>query len=81
VFPRDLAGQPTLPAKAAARTARIMAGLLSPVRYAQVIYLTAPRARTVVAHAAGALPPGEQSRVAVRELPAAAFAAAEETPR
>jgi hypothetical protein len=75
VFPRDLAGQPTLPAKAAARTARIMAGLLSPMRYAQVIYLTSPRARTVVANAAGALLPGDQSRVTVRELPAAAFGA------
>jgi hypothetical protein len=31
--------------KAAARTARIMGGLLSPMRYAQVIYLTAPAAR------------------------------------
>jgi hypothetical protein len=61
--------------KAAARTARIMAGLLSPMRYAQVIYLTAPRARTVVARAAGALPPGDQPRVTVRDLPAAAFPA------
>jgi hypothetical protein len=61
--------------KAAARTARIMAGLLSPMRYAQVIYLTAPRARTVVARAASALPPGDQPRVTVRDLPAAAFPA------
>jgi hypothetical protein len=62
-----------LTAKAAARTARIMAGLLSPERYAQVIYLTAPPARTGVAHAVLALPPGDQPRVTVRELPAAAF--------
>jgi len=67
--------------KAAARTARIMAGLLAPMRYAQVIYLTAPRAHQVVTHAAAALPPGEQSRVTVRELPAAAFGAGNEGPR
>jgi hypothetical protein len=59
--------------KPAARTARIMSGLLSPLRYAQVIYLTAPAARPVVARAAGSLPPGEQARVVIRELPAAAF--------
>jgi hypothetical protein len=50
-----------------------MAGLLSPLRYAQVVYLTAPTARPVVTRAAGALPPGEQARIVVRELPAAAF--------
>jgi hypothetical protein len=55
--------------KAAARTTRIMAGLLNPMRYAQVIYLTAPPARTVVARAASSLPGGEQSRVTIRELP------------
>ena len=31
--------------KPLARTTRIMGGLLSPLRYAQVIYLTAPAAR------------------------------------
>jgi hypothetical protein len=67
--------------KAAARTARIMAGLLAPMRYEQVIYLTAPRARQVVARAVGALPPGEQPRVTVRDLPAAAFGAGNEGPR
>ena len=59
--------------KPLARTARIMAGLLSPLRYAQVIYLTAPAARPVVTRAAGSLPPGDQARVVVRDLPAAAF--------
>jgi hypothetical protein len=59
--------------KPLARTTRIMAGLLSPLRYAQVVYLTAPTARPVVTRAAGALPPGEQARIVVRELPAAAF--------
>ena len=39
--------------KPVARTTRIMAGLLSPMTYAQVIYLTAPKARPVVMRAAG----------------------------
>jgi len=60
--------------KPIARTTRIMTGLLSPMRYAQVIYLTAPAARPVVTRAAALLPPGEQSRVVVRDLPAAASA-------
>jgi hypothetical protein len=60
--------------KPAARTVRIMAGLLSPLKYAQVIYLTAPAARPVVTRAAASLPPGDQARVVVRDLPAAAFA-------
>ncbi len=59
--------------KPLARTTRIMAGLLSPMRYTQVIYLTAPPARPVVMRAAASLPPGEQARVVVRELPAFAF--------
>ena len=60
--------------KPLARTTRIMAGLLSPMRYAQVIYMTAPAARPVVMRAAASLPPGDQARVVVRELPASAFA-------
>ena len=65
-----------LTAKTAARTARIMAGLLSgPPRYAQVVYLTSPAARHVVAAAAGNLPPAQAGRVAVRDLPPAALAA------
>jgi hypothetical protein len=41
--------------------------------YAQVIYLTAPKARPVVMRAAGALSPRDQARVVVRDLPATAF--------
>jgi hypothetical protein len=59
--------------KPVARTTRIMTGLLSPMRYAQVVYLTAPAARPVVTRAAARLPAGEQSRVAVRDLPVSAF--------
>ena len=59
--------------KPAARTTAIMTGLLSPMRYATVVYLTAPAARPVVLRAAASLPPGQQPRVAVRDLPAAAF--------
>jgi hypothetical protein len=61
--------------KAAARTARIMGGLLAPMRYAQVIYLTAPAARPVVLRAAATLPPGDRARVVVRDLPSYAFTA------
>ena len=61
--------------KAAERTARIMAGLLAPMRYAQVIYLTAPAAGPVVTRATASLPDGEQSRVVVRELPPNALGA------
>jgi hypothetical protein len=59
--------------KSAGRTTRIMAGLLTPMQYALVVYLTATRARPVVTRAAGSLPPGEQSRVVVRDLPGYAF--------
>ena len=59
--------------KPIARTTGIMTGLLSPMRYATVVYLTAPAARPVVLRAAASLPRGEQNRVAVRDLPAAAF--------
>ena len=55
------------------RTARIMAGLLSPGRYAQVIYLTAPPARQVVTRSADTVPAGQQARVVVRDLPPSAF--------
>ena len=55
--------------KLAERTTRIMTGLLSPLRYAQVVYLAAPAARRVVTGAAASLPAG--SRVVVRELPSA----------
>jgi hypothetical protein len=58
--------------KPVVRTERIMVGLLSPMRYAQVVYLTDPSARSVVARAASGLLPGEQARLVVRELPVAA---------
>ena len=59
--------------KPLARTARIMAGLLSPPRYAQVIYLTAPAARLVVTRAAAAIPADRQARIIIRDLPPSAF--------
>jgi len=62
--------------KPLARTARIMTELLHQMRYAQVIYLTAPAARPVVTRAAAGLPPVEQARVVVRDLPMSAFTAA-----
>lgn len=58
--------------KTAARTGRIMSALLSQ-RYARVVYLTAPAARPVVTGAAGRLPDAQRDRVAVRDLPPAAF--------
>jgi hypothetical protein len=62
-----------LTGKAASRTAQIMAGLLSPARYAQVLYLTAPPARSVVTRAAAGIPAGQQARIIIRDLPPAAF--------
>jgi hypothetical protein len=59
--------------KPIARTMRIMTSLLSPMRYALVVYLAAPAARPVVTRAAAGLVSGEQARVAVRGLPASAF--------
>jgi len=55
------------------RTLRIMAELLTSMRYSQVVYLTAPAARSVVNLAGTSLPPGEQAGLAIRDLPAAAF--------
>jgi hypothetical protein len=59
--------------KPAARTARIMTGLLSHPRYAQVVYLAAPAARPVVTGTAAALPEPQRGRVAIRDLPPSAF--------
>jgi hypothetical protein len=59
--------------KPVARTVGIMAQLLAEMRYATVVYLAAPAARSVVLQAVAALPAPERSRVAVRDLPAAAF--------
>jgi len=58
--------------KPAARTARIMTGLLAG-RYAQVVYLVSPAARPVVTATAGALAGQHRDRVAVRDLPPQAF--------
>jgi hypothetical protein len=59
--------------KPLARTTTIMSGLLSPPRYAQVIYLTAPAARPVVTRAAAGLPASQAARIVVRDLPPSAF--------
>jgi hypothetical protein len=61
--------------KPLARTTRIMGGLLSPMRYAQVIYLTAPAAGPVVTRAAATVHEGDRARVVVRELPPNALGA------
>ena len=58
--------------KTAARTARIMTGLLSGPR-AQVAYLCSPPARPVVTRAAAQLPDKDRHRVAVRDLPPSAY--------
>ena len=55
------------------RNTRIMTGLLLPLRYAHVIYLTAPAARAVVMRAAAELPPAERAQVVNRDLPPYAF--------
>jgi hypothetical protein len=68
--------------KPLARTAAIMAGLLARTadyypdsppgpspRYARVVYLAAPAARSVTERAAAALPPPLAARVTVRDLP------------
>jgi hypothetical protein len=62
-----------LTAKQIERTTRIMTGLLSPMRYATVVYLTSPAARSTVLRAVASLPAADQSRVAVRDLPANAY--------
>ena len=59
--------------KPAARTARIMAGLLARPSYARVVYLVSPAARPVVTATAGQLPEPQRGRVAVRDLPPHAF--------
>jgi len=62
-----------LTAKHAARTAAIMEDLTAPAGYAQVLYLTAPAARGVVARCAGALPPGTATQVTIWDLPPSAY--------
>jgi hypothetical protein len=58
--------------KPAARTARIVAGLLASP-YAQVVYLCSPAARPVVTRAAARLADSDRHRIAVRDLPPAAY--------
>ena len=50
-----------------------MGGLLTPGRYAQVIYLTAPAARPVLGRAVAVLPADQRSRIVIRDLPPYAF--------
>ena len=59
--------------KPAARTTGIMTGLLSPPRYARVLYLTAAAAEPVVTRAAATLPRHEQARLIVQNLPRSAL--------
>lgn len=66
--------------KPAARTRRIMGGLLAHPRYAQVVYLTAPAARPVVETTTGQLPADQRGRVAVRDLPPSALTAGRARP-
>jgi hypothetical protein len=58
--------------KTAARTARIVSGLLA-AHYAQVVYLCSPPARPVVTRTASNLPETQRARIAVRDLPASAY--------
>ena len=67
--------------KPIARTAAIMTEMLTPMRYATVVYLTAPAAQSVVQRAVSCLPAADRSRVAVRDLPATAFSPATREPR
>jgi hypothetical protein len=59
--------------KPVARTIRIMSELVTFRQYPLVVYLTAPAARSVVTRAVGSLPPDDQPRIAVRDLPATAL--------
>jgi hypothetical protein len=55
------------------RTTEIIIGMLSSGKYATVVYLTAPGARSAVLHAVGSLSAHQQAKVAIRDLPATAF--------
>ena len=59
--------------KPLARTSRIITGLLSPLRYARVVYLTAAAAEPVATRAAATLSPQEQARLTVEKLPRSAL--------
>jgi hypothetical protein len=60
--------------KGTERTAQIMTEMLAQRRYATVVYLTAPAARSAVLRAVDSLPRADQVKVAVRDLPANAVA-------
>jgi hypothetical protein len=62
-----------LSAKQIERTTEIITGMLASMKYATVVYLTAPAARSAVRHAVSSLPAEDQAKVAVRDLPANAF--------
>src|ERR1700722_309184 len=62
-----------LSAKQIERTSEIITGMLSSMRYATVVYLTAPGARSAVRHDVASLPAEDQARVAIRDLPVTAF--------
>jgi hypothetical protein len=61
-----------LTAKQTGRTTEIITGMLSSMKYATVVYLTAPAARSAVRRAVACLPAEDQAKVAVRDLPASA---------
>ncbi len=63
------------PSDLLAAALRVEPDLRAPMSYAQVIYLTAQPARSVVRRVATSLPPAEQARVVVRDLPGYAFTA------
>jgi hypothetical protein len=62
-----------LSAKQIERITQIISGMLSSMKYATVVYLTAPAARSAVRKAVASLPAEDQAKVAVRDLPASAF--------
>jgi hypothetical protein len=59
--------------KQVGRTTEIITGMLSSMKYATVVYLTTPRARSAVLQAVASLPAEDQAKVAVRDLPVNAF--------
>ena len=46
---------------------------LSSMRYASIVYLTAPAARPTVLRAVASLPTADHGQIPVRDLPASAF--------
>jgi hypothetical protein len=66
-----------LTSKTIERTAGIITEMLATGRYATVVYLTAPAARSAVQRAVASLPRADQVQVAIRDLPANAFVSTE----